>query len=210
VVQFRWNTQVTSEEYVSQQLWLEASLPACPVHPKGGCRFGPFGTYERVAPPGTLIPRWYCLEAHTTFSLLPDCFASRLSGTLVDLEQVVATAQAAGTLTLAAHELRGCERWSSALPWLRRRVRLVRQTLVVVITLLPEVFSGCAPNLAAVRAHLHLPPDICVLVRLREIAAPHLGAMPPAVGFGPRTWTAPNVRRRRQQDTGPPRRRRKA
>ena len=207
-LQVRWTTKLTSEEYVSQQHWREASLSVCPLHPGGGCGLCRHGTYPRVNPPGTLIPRWYCPEGQTTLSLLPDCFASRLTGTLLGLEQVVLAAETAGTLTLAAHELRG-QRWSGALRWLRRRVRLVRQTLVVVATLLPEAFAGCAPSsLAAVWAHLQLAPDVCVLVRMREMAAPHLAAMPPPLGFGPRTWKAPSARRRRQQQTGPPRRRR--
>jgi hypothetical protein len=201
--QIRWNIQLTCEEYVSQEFWRYASLPACPLHPEGGCGVQRHTAYARVNPPGTLIPRWYCAEGHVTISLLPDCFASRMSGSLVNLEQVVAEAEAAATLTLAAHELRGA-RWPGALRWLRRRRDLVRRTIVLVITLLPEVFVGCAPTLAAVRARLLLPVDACVLVRFREIAARHLVTMPPPVGFGPRTWGCTSMRRSRQHETGPP------
>lgn len=208
-LQVRWTTKLTSEEYVSRQHWQHASLPVCPLHPGGGCSYSRHGSYVRVKPKGTLIPRWYCPDGHATISLLPDCFASRLTGTLVDLEQVVATAEAAGSLTLVAHELRGA-RWCGALRWLRRRARLVRQTLLVVVTLLPEAFIGCAPTLTIMRAKLRLPVDECLLVRLREMAAAHLGAMPPPVGFGPRTWKAPRAKRRCQQQTGPPRRRRQS
>jgi hypothetical protein len=65
-----------------KQGWLSATLPRCPLHPQGGCGFARHGTYERVSPPGTRVARWYCPEGHCTFSLLPDCLAARLSGTL--------------------------------------------------------------------------------------------------------------------------------
>lgn len=182
-------------------------MPVCPLHPEGGCGVRRHTAYSRVEPPGTLVARFYCVEGGVTISLLPDCFASRFSGSLLELEQVVAQAEAAESLTLAAHELRGAG-WCGALRWLRRRRDLVRQTLLVVITLLPEVFAGCAPTLAAVRAHLHLPADACVLARLREIAARHLVTMPPPVGFGPRTRGRTSMRRSDQHETGPPPRRR--
>jgi hypothetical protein len=40
------------------------------------------------------VARWYCPTGHTTFSLLPDCLASRLSGTLDADEEVVAAVDA--------------------------------------------------------------------------------------------------------------------
>ena len=40
------------------------------------------------------ISRWYCPTGHTTFSLLPDCLASRLPGSLDEVEQVVAIVEA--------------------------------------------------------------------------------------------------------------------
>ena len=56
------------------------------------------GTYGRKTPPGAKIPRWYCRESHTTISLLPDCLAARLPGTLDDLEAVVVAAEGAQNL----------------------------------------------------------------------------------------------------------------
>ena len=94
-MQFRYKTGLTSEEYVNQQAWRLASLERCPIHPRGGCGFSSHGTYERDEPLGTRIPRWYCPEGKTTFSLLADCFASRLPGTLQDVEEVVAEVEVA-------------------------------------------------------------------------------------------------------------------
>src|ERR1700687_5980458 len=92
-VQLRFATGLTSEEYVTRQGWLEASLRYGPVQPDGGCGFARHGTYERVHPPGTHIPRWYCPPGHCTFSLLPDHLAARFPGTLSEIEQVVATVE---------------------------------------------------------------------------------------------------------------------
>ena len=203
VVQLRWNTQVTSDEYVSRQLWLEASLPTCPFHRKGGCGFGPLGTYERVEPPGTLIPRWYCPEAHTTVSLLPDCFASRLSGTLDQLEEAVAHVETAPSVDIAARELRPPAEVElpGALRWTRRRCRLVYTTLTIVITLLPELLAGCTPTITAVRSALGV--DTGALVRMRELCAVHLVSLPPPVGFGPRTRAAVRGKTPRPHEAGP-------
>jgi hypothetical protein len=88
-VQLRFECSLTGGEYVNQRAWREASLPRCPLHPKGGCGFARHGTYKRISPPGTLIARWYCPQGHRTFSLLPDCLAARLTGTLAEVESVV-------------------------------------------------------------------------------------------------------------------------
>ena len=77
-MQLRHDCQLTSEEYVKQEAWKSASLQRCPKHPAGGCGFARHTAYARVEPPGMHIARWYCPEAHVTFSLLPDCLASRL------------------------------------------------------------------------------------------------------------------------------------
>ncbi|MFZ0788621.1 MAG: hypothetical protein WAM94_03245 [Chromatiaceae bacterium] len=49
------------------------------------------GTYRRVSPLGTRIARWYCPTGPRTFSLLPDCLAARLSGTLSEVEALLTT-----------------------------------------------------------------------------------------------------------------------
>ena len=33
------------------------------------------------------VARWYCRDAHRTFSLLPDCMSARLEGSLDEAEQ---------------------------------------------------------------------------------------------------------------------------
>ena len=57
-MQLRFSSDLTDEEYISQQAWRNASLKRCPLHPKGGCGFARHGTYERLSPPGTRIARW--------------------------------------------------------------------------------------------------------------------------------------------------------
>ena len=148
-VQLRFACEHTGEEYVSQQGWLSASLPRCPLHPQGGCGFARHGTYERKTPAGTRIARWYCPESHTTFSLLPDCLAARLTGTLAEVEAVVRAVEQAPSQEAACAQLRleielpGVERW------IARRLASVHTALHLLKGLLPEVFGGCAPTLTA-------------------------------------------------------------
>jgi hypothetical protein len=102
-VQLRFECALTGAEYVSQHAWLDASLPRCPLHPQGGCHFARHGTYARVSPPGTRVARWSCPEGHCTFSLLPDCLAAPLSGTLSEVEAVVRAAEQAPSLGRTVH-----------------------------------------------------------------------------------------------------------
>ena len=81
-VQLRYETGLTGEQYVTAQAWRDARLERCPNHPHGGCSLARHGTYARKTPPGAKVPRWYCRESHTTISLLADCLAARLAGTL--------------------------------------------------------------------------------------------------------------------------------
>ena len=94
--------EALGEGYVRAQAWRDASLERCPNHPHGGCSFARHGTYARKTARGTRIARWYCPESHTTFSLLPDCLAARLPGTLDEVEQVVAHAEQAPSRRAAA------------------------------------------------------------------------------------------------------------
>ena len=105
-MQLRFQTLHTGEQYVSAEGWREARLDRCPNHPRGGCSLARHGTYARKRPAGTRIARWYCRESHTTFSLLPDCLAARLPGTLTELEEVVAEAEQARSLMAVADQLR--------------------------------------------------------------------------------------------------------
>ena len=200
-MQLRLATELTGEQYVNRQAWQEATLERCPLHPQGGCSFARHGTYERVNPPGTRIARWYCPEGHCTFSLLPDCLACRLSGTLVEVEAVVAEAEQAPSQERAADRLRpdGVE-LPSALRWLRRRVKAVHAALVIVLGLLPEMFLGCSPTVSDFRQCLQTP--VC-LVQLRALAAAFLGQLPAPLGFGPRYLSRGERQRADQQSLGP-------
>jgi len=179
-VQLRYKTGHTSEEYVSREAWREASLPCCPNHPRGGCSLARHGTYPRKSPVGTRIARWYCPESHTTFSLLPDCLAARLPGTLNELEDVVAAVERAPSLEAAANTLRLDIELPGALRWLRRRVRLVQRCLVIVIGLLPDRLAGCPVTVTALRACLG---QDAVLSLLRTLVADQLRHLPSPVGF---------------------------
>lgn len=182
-VQVRLATELTSDEYVSQRAWTKASLAQCPLHPAGGCGVQRHGTYERVEPPGTRIARWYCWQGQTTISLLPDCLASHLSGSLAEVEAVVTAVEAAPSVEAAADAQRPLIDLPGAVRWTRRRVRMVRRFLTTLIGLMPERFASCQPTLASFRAALSTPD---VLVTLRVIAAADLAQLAMPVGFGHR------------------------
>lgn len=204
-IRFAWGS--TGEDYVTRQAWRNASLPCCPKHPEGGCGFSRHGTYERVSPPGTKIARWYCPKAHQTFSLLPDHLAARFPGTLLEIETVVAEAERAPSLEVAADRLRpDGVTLTSALRWLRRRVRLIRQLLRVVNTLFPEELCGCQPVIGDLRGRLGCVP---VLLPLRERYRLHLTFLPRPLGFIPPLGRSGEHKARFQQRMGtdPPGRR---
>ena len=154
----------------------------CPLHPKGGCGITRHGTYERTSPPGTHVARWYCPEGHCTFSLLPDCLAARLPGTLAEVETVVIAVEQARSLEAACEKLRIDIELPGVLRWVRRRVQAIHVLLITLKGLLPDYFEGCEVNLVAflqrIGVDAHLPA-------LREIAAPHLSFLPSPLGFKP-------------------------
>lgn len=201
-VQLRFDTGLTSEEYVSRQAWRDATLERCPLHPKGGCGFERHGTYERVSPPGTRIARWYCRQGHCTFSLLPDCLAARFTGELTAFEAAVACAeQASESLEQTADRLRpDVTDLLAAVRWLRRRRTLLVHLFLVLRGLMPELFAGCVPQVSVVRAVLGCDS---ALVRLRAMAAPWLGVLPPPLGFGPWPEARGDSQTGRQQSMGP-------
>lgn len=128
------------------------------------------------------VARYYCPTAHETFSLLPDCLASRFPDTLEAVESVVATVEAARSVEAAADVLRPDITLPSAVRWVRRRLTPVRRALLAVVTLLPDLFTSDA-RVAAVRLALTTPS---ALVALRSHAAPHLATLPTPLGFHPR------------------------
>ena len=189
VVQLRHSTVLTSEGYVRQKDWQQARLDQCPVHGAGECGLRRLGTYGRVEPAGMRVARYYCAAAQTTFSLLPDCLAARLSGDLDEVERVVAAVESAPSVEAAADKLRPDIELPGAIRWVRRRLAPVRAVLLALVTLSPERLGGCSPTLHAVGERLGTP----VLRQIRAQTERRLGALAAPVGFGPR----PRPRRRR-------------
>ena len=204
-MQLRYESGHTGEGYVRAQAWRSASLERCPNHPHGGCSLARHGTYARKTPRGTRIARWYCPESHTTFSLLPDCLAARLPGTLDEVEQVVllatrarlvAHAEQASSLSAAGDALRPDPvELPGAMRWVERRVRLVHHVLTIVIGLLPQ----CLAEMGAVRARLDTDT---ALVALRTLTAAQLRALPAPLGFHPHRLNTTNRNRTLQHKMG--------
>src|SRR5690606_41826558 len=127
----------------------------------------------RKGPGGARVARYYCRTARVTFSLLPDCLASRLSGSLDEVEAAVVVAETAPTLTQAAQQLRPeLADVRHALRWLRRRTVPVRAALTALVTLLPAL-SGVSPTVTAVREVLGARQ---VLVTTRELMSDRLSS----------------------------------
>ena len=200
LVQVRFATGLTSEDYVSQKGWLSARLECCPLHPEGGCGFARHTMYARVYPAGCWIARYYCRRGHTTFSLLPEFLCSRLTGTLAEVEAVVAAVEAAPTQEAASEVVRPAVELPGALRWLRRRSRLVHAGLAAVIGLLPGLLAGQTPTVTGIRLALGAEE---VLVRLRGEVVEHLAALPPPLGFGPRPARRRPKATALQQEAGP-------
>jgi len=185
-VQLRFNTGLTSEEYVTRKAWREATLEHCPLHPRGGCGFARHTAYARVTPHGTRIARWYCRAGHCTFSLLPDCLAARLPGTLAEVEAVVAGVEHAKSQEAAADILRPEVLLPGALRWIRRRLRRVHAALVILRGAFPQCFIECPATVVAFRSQLGIIP---VLPVLRAMADAQLGELPAPLGFRARLAT---------------------
>jgi len=199
-VQLRFDCGLTGEEYVTQQAWRNASLPFCPLHPRGGCGYTRHGTYERLSPPGTRIARWYCPQGHTTISLLPDCLPARLSGTFVELESLVLQVAQSPSLEAACAGLRPEIELPGVLRWARRRVQAVQAILILLKGLMPAYFENCEPTLRSFAHHLGVDP---VLPALRSIAALYLQSLPTPLGFCPRSRQGGEAGQRHQQLAGP-------
>ena len=204
-MQLRYETGLTGEQYVRAEAWRDARLERCPNHPHGGCSLARHATYARKTPPGAKVPRWYCPESHTTISLLADCLAARLAGTLDALEAVVVAAEEAQSLEAAANEVRrpeddGAVELPGAMRWVRRRVRLVHHVVSLVIGLLPEPLARCIAEMGAVRTRLGTD---CALRALRVLTAEQLHALPAPLGFQPHRLGATNRNQARQHKMGP-------
>ena len=199
-MQLRYQTGLTGEDYVSRRAWREASLPRCPLHPRGGGGFARHGSYPRMAPRGARVARWYCPQGHRTFSLLPDCLAARLPGTLAEVEAVVAAVEQAPSLEVAADRLRPEVELPGALRWTRRRVQRVHGALAAVRGILPELFAHCPATVSGLRARLGVAP---VLPAVRSLVPDYLAALPAPLGFSPHRLVGGKPPRRRQHQAGP-------
>jgi len=188
-VHLRFACNLTLEQYVAQKAWLKATLERCPVHPEGGCRFASHGTYERLHPVRCLIARYYCAVGHVTFSLLPDCFASGMMGTLERAEQSAAAVEHGAALEPMAYDIRPPEEVenpdaivepATVVQWIKRRHRGVLAGLVVIAGLMPELLGDCPATLEGFAQGLDTD---AVLVTLRRVAAKHLQHVPGPIGF---------------------------
>jgi hypothetical protein len=142
------------------------------------------------------VARWYCRRGHRTFSLLPDCLAARLSGTLSEVEAAVRALEQAPSQEAACEGLRPDIELPGVLRWARRRVQAALQTLK---GLLPERFP-CAPTLVAFATCLGVAE---VLLALRPIAEPFLQQLPSPLGLRPRRQPGGGRGRARQHHAGP-------
>lgn len=154
-----------------------------------------------MSPPGTLIARWYCPLGHCTFSLLPDHLAARFPGTLTEIEAAVAVVESASSVEAAADALRTDEvTLTTAVRWIRRRLRLVRITLTAVVSLLPDLCLGTAPTIHGFRG---LFASESVLMALRSVTAQHLAGLSRPLGLRPPQEKAGGCKNPVQQCMGP-------
>jgi len=134
-----------------------------------------------------------------SFSLLPDCLASRLRGSLDEVEEVVVAAESMG-VAAAVRDLRGEQvELPAAQRWLWRRRRGVSTALLALVTALPGQL-GSVPELLAVRGVLGSER---ALLALRAVGAGLLHSLPPPLGLRPATAAVAEGGRSYQHETGP-------
>ncbi len=187
-MQLEWSCPLSDEGYVTHRAWDGAILESCPFHPEGGCGLHKLGTYVRVEPPGTRIPRWWCPKRGASVSLLPAFLAARFSGTLATIERVVVAVETAGSIAAAVDvvhppDARDAVGLTCALRSIRRRVSAVSAALLAIVTLLPDLFAGVQPTIGGFREVLACGD---VLAALRPIVKRHLATLPAPLGFGAR------------------------
>lgn len=204
-MQLRLASTLTLELYVTTRAWEQATLAACPLCAPGQCKLQKLAPYLRKVPVVAFVARFYCLRQHTTFSLLPDFYASRVPGLLDDLERAAEVAEAGGGREHTANTLRPADApdavtLGAAVAWVRRRVSWVRALLAIVGSLMPELFAGVERSVRAFRKHLG---TVSALVALRGICAHHLHALPRPLGLNPPTPVAQPRDRVRRQSMGP-------
>ncbi len=198
-MQIRYATNLSAEQYVQQQAWHAATLRQCPLHPQGGCGFCKSGTYPRKFPHGTKIARWYCADGHMSFSLLPDCLASHLSGSLMQIEDILTEVENSPSQEAAADHIRIDILLPGVLRWVRRRIFLVKASLSMLIELLPGLFADCHPSILSFQSVLDVD---YVLPQLRQVASSYLSVLPPPLGFGSLPETKKSKKTHLQHSTG--------
>ncbi len=141
----------------------------------------------RKVPRVALVARFLCPSTGTTIGMLPDFYASRMPGTLPDLEEAAARAEAAPSVAAAAEELRPGDieeavTLPTAMRWVRLRLAIVRATLATVRGLLPDRFERWEVTVRSFRQCLGVGS---LLVALREICECYLHRLPPPLGLVP-------------------------
>ena len=131
------------------------------------------------------MARYWCPREGASISVLPAFLAARMRGTLDAVEAAVHAVEQTGSLTAAVEQVHPadapraigsvCARRS-----IGRRLCAVRAALLAVVTLMPERLTGIAPTITALRQALGVER---VLVTVRAIIEPHLGALPTPLGF---------------------------
>jgi len=170
-LQIPMHTSSGVEAYVASREWMVAKLPACPLHPSGGCGIARHGSYARARPSGVRVARWYCPQGHRTFSLLPDFLSARLPGLLAEVEEAVFAAARSPSIEAAAASMRDLEvSLPAAVRWLRRRLGPIQRVV--------QALRNTGTELALV-------VDAGYLTRLRlELDDSELARLPPPLGFG--------------------------
>lgn len=203
-MQLRLATKLTCEAYISREAWEGTCLEQCPRHPRGNCGFASHGGYLRKHPAGLWVRRWYCPQAHQTFSLLPDFAAARLPGTLEAIEVAVATFETDRRAGMAAYEaaqrLRPDIEAQGALRWIRRRRAWAKAALILLVGCAPDLLTQCELTILAARQVLRSPQ---VLVDVRGLAAVCLAHAPTPVGLAPASAVSSPPLPPRQHDAGP-------
>ncbi len=199
-MQLGFHSEHTSEDYVTAQLWRQASLEHCPLCGlEPGRQFNRHSPYLRKNPEGAWIARYWCRPCHTTFSLMPDCIAARYSSSLDEIEHVVVTVEQASSFEQACFDLRPELRPSGCRRWVRRRVNRVLLFLTLAVTLGVVELSS---ELKVVELRERLGTDRA-LAKLRAPVSQWLLNLPTPAGFAPHaegTWKSP---RATQHKVGP-------
>jgi hypothetical protein len=110
--------------------------------------------------------------------MLPDFYASRMPGTLADVEEAAARAEAAASVEAAAEELRPGDvgeavTLATAVRWVRLRLAIVRATLATVRGLLPDRFEHCKVSVRSFRERRGVGSALMALRQgLRALPAP--------------------------------------